>query len=392
MDAYITSDYKNVHAGQCKHRFPVMLLLFFGLCFFSNNLQAQTTVSFQVFYDELSPYGSWVENPDYGYVWIPRVEPGFAPYATNGYWVLTEEGWTWYSNYPWGWAPFHYGRWYTDAVYGPVWVPDHEWGPGWVTWRRSPGYYGWAPISPGVSISVAYSSGYQVPSNHWRFVRNRDFGKTNIHHYYVNTSNNVIIINHTTVINNTRTDQSRHVTYNSGPDRTDVEKYAGRKISPVGIKESTRPEQKLEKNQLQLYRPQVDKIAPGGAKAAPAKISNLKDIKRPAAKSPAITTKKAGQPGIQQEKQIPQKSNQQQINKPLEKPVKEKQQKEGLRQPEPDRPAINKEQNRELHPPEQQGEQKPPQQKKQVIKSKPPFQQPSGQPHKPNKAPRPHGQ
>ncbi len=41
-------------------------------------------VSFQVFYDDLSPYGTWVDNPDYGYVWVPRVSSGFTPYGTNG--------------------------------------------------------------------------------------------------------------------------------------------------------------------------------------------------------------------------------------------------------------------------------------------------------------------
>lgn len=31
----------------------------------------QPYVSFQLFYDELAPYGEWVDNPDLGYVWIP---------------------------------------------------------------------------------------------------------------------------------------------------------------------------------------------------------------------------------------------------------------------------------------------------------------------------------
>ena len=26
--------------------------------------------SFQTFYDALSPYGTWVQNPNYGYVWL----------------------------------------------------------------------------------------------------------------------------------------------------------------------------------------------------------------------------------------------------------------------------------------------------------------------------------
>ena len=37
-------------------------------------------VSYQVFYDELSPYGSWVDYPSYGYVWVPRVTGDFQPY------------------------------------------------------------------------------------------------------------------------------------------------------------------------------------------------------------------------------------------------------------------------------------------------------------------------
>ena len=62
-------------------------------------------VSFQLFYDQLSPYGQWVEYPGYSYVWIPDAGPDFSPYATQGHWVLTNFGWTWVSDYPWGWAP-----------------------------------------------------------------------------------------------------------------------------------------------------------------------------------------------------------------------------------------------------------------------------------------------
>src|SRR6266849_1507391 len=64
----------------------------------------ETAVSFQLFYDELSPYGSWVDYPNYGYVWIPSEDQDFAPYRTRGHWVLTDAGWTWASDSPWGWA------------------------------------------------------------------------------------------------------------------------------------------------------------------------------------------------------------------------------------------------------------------------------------------------
>ena len=258
----------------------VLLMLCISIWITPQNASAQGgAVSFQVFYNELSPYGTWVNSPDYGYVWMPNVGPGFTPYSTNGYWVLTDEGWTWVSNYSWGWAPFHYGRWYNDPHHGFMWVPDNEWGPGWVTWRRSADYYGWAPIGPGVNINVAYSSGYNVPYNQWTFVRNRDFGRRDINNYYVQSSNNVTIIKNTTVINNTRMDKSRNVTYNAGPERNEVEKRAGKTFTPVTVKEISKPGQNLSNNQLQIYRPQVQKNISGGKKPAPSKVENLNNLK-----------------------------------------------------------------------------------------------------------------
>ncbi|HMI67458.1 MAG TPA: DUF6600 domain-containing protein, partial [Cyclobacteriaceae bacterium] len=105
---------------------------------FKSNSQ-QAPVSLQLFYDQLSPYGTWVSYRDYGYAWIPNAGPDFYPYATQGHWVFTDIGWTWYSNYSWGWAPFHYGRWSYDDYYGWLWVPDTEWSPAWVMWRSGGG-------------------------------------------------------------------------------------------------------------------------------------------------------------------------------------------------------------------------------------------------------------
>jgi hypothetical protein len=257
-------------------------------------------VNFQVFYDNLSPYGTWFDNPEYGYVWVPDVAPGFSPYSTNGHWVYTDEGWTWVSNYPWGWAPFHYGRWYTDQKYGPIWVPDNEWGPGWVTWRRSGDYYGWAPIGPGVSINEAYSNSYNVPSDRWTFVRNRDFGRRDLNNYYINRSNNVAIYKSSTVINDTRIDKQRNVTYNAGPAKAEVEKVGGRPVTAVAIKESSKPGQSLSNNQLQIYRPQVQKTSSNGQKPAPSKVASLKDVKPPAQRTGATPSQKVNQPAKQQ--------------------------------------------------------------------------------------------
>src|SRR5689334_5059049 len=138
-----------------------------------NTSNAQGRVSLQVFYDELAPYGTWMDYQDYGYVWIPRVQAGFTPYGTSGYWVNTQYGNTWVSDYSWGWAPFHYGRWFFDDFYGWVWVPDTEWAPAWVAWRNGGGYYGWAPLMPGFGFNVSYSYYDGIPSSYWNFCPTR---------------------------------------------------------------------------------------------------------------------------------------------------------------------------------------------------------------------------
>jgi len=72
---------------------------------------------------ELREYGQWVYSAQYGYVWQPRVAPGWTPYY-YGRWVwISPYGWTWISSEPWGWYPYHYGYWYTDPLFGWVWYP-----------------------------------------------------------------------------------------------------------------------------------------------------------------------------------------------------------------------------------------------------------------------------
>lgn len=84
--------------------------------------------SSMVGYEDLDAYGSWQDDTDYGWVWAPRVNAGWAPYH-EGRWAWVEPwGWTWIDEAPWGFAPFHYGRW---ANRGGVWV----WAPGTVVAR-----------------------------------------------------------------------------------------------------------------------------------------------------------------------------------------------------------------------------------------------------------------
>ncbi len=255
----------------------VLLLLFIGMVALpSQKAIGQVSVSFQMFYDDLSVHGNWINDPTYGYVWSPNVSAGFAPYRTNGYWVYTDYGWTWVSNYSWGWAPFHYGRWYYDSYYGWLWAPDTVWAPAWVTWRYYDDYYGWAAIGPGVSINVALGSSYTIPANHWVFIKGRDFGKRNSSNYYVKTTNNKTFINKSTVINTVKVTNGNR--YSAGPDRNHVQKRTQNKIAQVTLKERNKPGQSFNQKELQLYKPRVERNN-GNRKAIPSKVINKKDNK-----------------------------------------------------------------------------------------------------------------
>jgi len=241
----------------------------------------QEDVSFQVFYDQLSPFGQWVDYSNYGYVWIPNVGNDFVPYSTAGHWILTDYGWTWVSDYDWGWAPFHYGRWNFDNMYGWFWVPDNEWGPAWVSWRSADGYYGWEPLESGVSLSMSFGRQYDRQNDHWNFVRNRDIERSNINQYYANQNDRNRIVVNSTMINQTYVDNNRHTTYVSGPSREDAQRTTGTTLKSVAIQENDRPGQTMVNGQLRIFRPQISNSTNRGVKPTPSRIVNIKDVKIP---------------------------------------------------------------------------------------------------------------
>lgn len=212
-------------------------------------------VSYQTFYDELSPHGRWIDYPGQGYVWVPDTGPDFRPYSTNGHWVWTENyEWMWVSDYDWGWAPFHYGRWDNDPYYGWYWVPGYEWSPAWVAWRDGGDYYGWAPIRPGINISINFNiGGYAPPNDFWCFTPRRYITSRNLHHHYIDRRQNITIIHQTTIINNFNYGNSYG--FRSGPRRMDAERYTGR-INPVRFRSISTPGRtQLRNNEINVYRP-----------------------------------------------------------------------------------------------------------------------------------------
>ena len=128
---------------------------------------------------DLDAYGQWNNVPDYGDVWFPAQNAGWAPYR-DGRWVYEPYyGWTWVSYEPWGWAPYHYGRWFVyggnwgwwpGPVYGgyrPMWAPAYVsfFGFGGGGWSVGFGFgggfgsVGWLPIGPGDRFYPWYGRG-----------------------------------------------------------------------------------------------------------------------------------------------------------------------------------------------------------------------------------------
>ena len=116
-------------------------------------------------YDELDSSGDWQPDSDYGPIWFPRVEAGWAPYH-NGHWVNRPfYGWTWVADEPWGAAPFHYGRWVQmRGRWG--WIPGPReqhpvWSPAQVVFAGGVRVGGvgvsvWFPLGPGEAYKPWY--------------------------------------------------------------------------------------------------------------------------------------------------------------------------------------------------------------------------------------------
>lgn len=237
--------------------------------------EQEPTITYQQFYNDLSPYGNWINYGNYGYVWQPYIN-NFRPYYTNGHWVYTQYGWTWASNYNWGWAPFHYGRWINDMSYGWMWVPGYEWAPAWVSWRGGGDYYGWAPLGPGMNANYAGS----LPYNYWTFVPGRYINSSRINDYYVNSIRNATIINNTRIINNTTQSRNRP-SYNQGPTVREVQRITGAPIRKLNVEEANKPESaQVNNNSIRVFRPVVNEKASSRPGVRPEKVTDLNQLRR----------------------------------------------------------------------------------------------------------------
>lgn len=227
---------------------------------YSNNYD-NNDVSYETFYNQLQPYGNWINYPGYGSVWQPYASQAFRPYETGGHWVSTVDGWAWASDYNWGWAPFHYGRWLYDQSIGWAWVPGYEWAPAWVTWGQYNDYYAWAPLAPGINIS--FGNTWRAPADYWCFVPRNYINYSNLNRYAVSGYNTNV--NNITIINNYNSYNQKDY-YHRGPDYREVERYTHRTITPVGIASTQQPgPSKVVRKELEIYRPsRANNISSGG--------------------------------------------------------------------------------------------------------------------------------
>ena len=191
------------------------------------------SIDVNVFYGALEPYGEWIEVGYDDYVWRPyKADYNWRPYS-EGRWEWTRHGWYWVSYEPFGWATFHYGRWYHDDYYGWVWMPDNVWAPAWVEWRYNDYYIGWSPLPPYARFHYDYGIRFSIKwhSNHvyWNFVRYNHFVSHRVYNHYVDRYYVKNIYRKTKYRTNYFRDNNRIV--NGGISRRYVERKAGRKLT-----------------------------------------------------------------------------------------------------------------------------------------------------------------
>lgn len=176
-------------------------------------------------YEDLDDHGSWRRTPENGYVWFPRTTAAnWAPYH-NGHWDYIEPwGYTWVDDEPWGFAPFHYGRWvnyegswgwvpaapraegalYVRPVYAPAlvaWVGGPHFAIGVAVGGRdgygSGGSVGWFPLGP----REVYVPSYRVSRN---YVNNVNVSNTTVNTTVVNNYYNTTVVNNNVSVTNVK--------------------------------------------------------------------------------------------------------------------------------------------------------------------------------------------
>ena len=223
-----------------------------------NLSSADPAVDYSPFYQSLADQGTWIDVPNYGYVFQPKgTDANWAPY-TNGYWGSTDAGLTWISSESFGWATYHYGRWThlnQPNASGWVWIPGNTWAPAWVSWRHGinngQSFYGWVPLPPengvqsgspviGNDVDVTLN----IRSEDYHFVQETYLGSADYKTHYVSQEQSLDLVKVSTnqtkiTVNQTaNADQFHRVTV-GGPVLSEI--HSDQAIPRVDLKASSNP-------------------------------------------------------------------------------------------------------------------------------------------------------
>jgi len=231
------------------------------------------------FYQSLYPYGNWL-NIDGQWCWQPTaasVSPDWAPYCRHGHWVWSDWGWCWESDYSWGWAPFHYGRWFRHPQNGWCWVPDAQWGPAWVSWRTGDDYCGWAPLPPRTRFErdgfyfrdarVGADFEFNLTAGDYFFLPKGNFCDPHPWVHIVPSIRAGEVYDRTVFEKNAYRFDNDHV-FNGGPPVDDISRASHRDIRPVTIEQNNvRPGEPIPRGMRQggrlvIYKPTISPQAP----------------------------------------------------------------------------------------------------------------------------------
>jgi hypothetical protein len=147
---------------------------------------------------------------------------GWAPYRYGHWAYIAPWGWTWVDDAPWGFAPFHYGRWVVaGGAWG--WVPCPPpvvavayvrpvYAPALVAWVGGPHFavgvgvgggfaagvnVGWFPLGP----REVYVPSYPVSRT---YVNNVNISNTTVNQTVVNNYYNTTVVNKNVTVNNVK--------------------------------------------------------------------------------------------------------------------------------------------------------------------------------------------
>ncbi len=172
-------------------------------------------------YEDLDDYGGWRTEREYGTVWFPHVTVvNWAPYR-YGHWAwISPWGWTWVDDAPWGFAPFHYGRWiFVRGAWG--WVPCPPpvvavgyvrpvYAPALVAWVGGPHFAVGIGVGAGVGVNVGWfplgPREVYMPSYHVSraYVNNVNISNTTVNQTVINNYYNTTVVNKNVNVTNVR--------------------------------------------------------------------------------------------------------------------------------------------------------------------------------------------